>query len=104
MPGWTPALPALFGLRRLAVPAALHVRAVRVSRFRLGASPRDRQPLLLDRHPSGASPRLAGEIPYVAALVELDEGVRMASRLLNCDRNALQLGIRVELIFRGRHC
>lgn len=31
MPGWAAAIPALFGLRRVAVPPALHVRAVRVS-------------------------------------------------------------------------
>lgn len=45
-------------------------------------------------------PAFAADIPYVAALVELDEGVRMASRLLNCDLDALHLGLRVELIFR----
>ena len=45
-------------------------------------------------------PAFAGDIPYIAALVELDEGVRMASRLVNCDRGALQLGIRLELVFR----
>ncbi|MDP1875617.1 Zn-ribbon domain-containing OB-fold protein, partial [Phenylobacterium sp.] len=45
-------------------------------------------------------PAFATEIPYVAALVELDEGVRMASRLLNCDSNTLILGIPVELVVR----
>lgn len=45
-------------------------------------------------------PAFAAEIPYVAALVELDEGVRMATRLLDCDRTALKLGMRVELVFR----
>ena len=45
-------------------------------------------------------PAFAGEIPYIAALVELDEGVRMASRLLHCDRSSLQLGMRLVLVFR----
>jgi uncharacterized protein len=45
-------------------------------------------------------PAFAADIPYIAALVELDEGVRMATRLLNCDRATLELGLRVELIFR----
>jgi uncharacterized OB-fold protein len=45
-------------------------------------------------------PAFAADIPYIAALVELDEGVRMASRLLNCERNALRLGLRVELLFQ----
>lgn len=45
-------------------------------------------------------PAFAADIPYIAALVELDEGVRMATRLLNCDRSALQLGLRVELVFQ----
>lgn len=45
-------------------------------------------------------PAFAGDIPYIAALVELDEGVRMATRLLHCDRDSLQLGMRLELVFR----
>jgi len=45
-------------------------------------------------------PAFAADIPYIAALVELDEGIRMATRLLSCDHNALQLGLRVELVFQ----
>ena len=45
-------------------------------------------------------PAFAADIPYVGAVVELDEGVRMATRLLECDPAGLKLGDRVELVFK----
>lgn len=44
-------------------------------------------------------PAFADEIPLVAAVVELEEGVRMASRLIECSPDALELDMPVELTF-----
>lgn len=45
-------------------------------------------------------PAFARDIPYVAAVVELEEGVRMATRLLDCDPGAVALDMPVELVFQ----
>lgn len=44
-------------------------------------------------------PAFAHEIPFVAAVVELEEGVRMATRLIDCAPDDLQLDMPVELTF-----
>ena len=44
-------------------------------------------------------PAFAGDIPFIAAVVELDEGVRMATRLVDCDHDKLELDLAVELDF-----
>jgi len=46
-------------------------------------------------------PRFAGSIPYVPALIDLDEGVRMPSRLLHDapDPAAIRIGMRVSVRF-----
>ena len=44
-------------------------------------------------------PAFADEIPLVAAVVELEEGVRMDSRLIECSPDALELDMPVELTF-----
>lgn len=44
-------------------------------------------------------PAFAHEIPFVAAVVELEEGVRMATRLIDCAPDELQLDMPVELTF-----
>src|SRR3546814_4695574 len=38
-------------------------------------------------------PAFAAEIPFVAAVVELEEGVRMATRLIGCDHERLALDL-----------
>lgn len=45
-------------------------------------------------------PAFAGDIPYITAVVELDEGVRMATRLLECAPDAVELDMPVELVFQ----
>jgi len=42
----------------------------------------------------------AFEVPFVAAVVELDEGVRMVSQLMDVDPSMLALDLRVEVEFR----
>ena len=44
-------------------------------------------------------PAFAAEIPFVAAVVELEEGVRMATRLIGCDHERLALDLPVEVEF-----
>lgn len=45
-------------------------------------------------------PAFAQDVPYVAAVVELEEGVRLATRLTACDPGDLRLGLPVRLAFR----
>lgn len=37
--------------------------------------------------------------PYVAAIVELDEGYHMVSNVVSCDSSVLNIGLRVGLVF-----
>ncbi|PIU55381.1 MAG: hypothetical protein COS88_04720 [Chloroflexi bacterium CG07_land_8_20_14_0_80_51_10] len=50
-------------------------------------------------HPS--SPAWAAETPYVVAVVELEEGVRMASNIVDCLTEKLYIGMPVEVIFES---
>lgn len=51
------------------------------------------------RHPI---PRevFADEVPYVVALIDLEEGVRIASNLIGIEPDAVRDGMAVEVIFR----
>lgn len=44
------------------------------------------------RSPGGFS----DDVPYVTAVVELDEGARMFSRIIACDPEKVEIGMRVE--------
>jgi len=41
----------------------------------------------------------AFEVPYVIAIVELEEGVRMTTNVINCQPEALYVGMPVEVVF-----
>ncbi|OGA57629.1 MAG: hypothetical protein A3G81_03895 [Betaproteobacteria bacterium RIFCSPLOWO2_12_FULL_65_14] len=41
----------------------------------------------------------AGEVPYVVALVELEEGVRMPTNIVGCEPGAIRAGMPVEVVF-----
>lgn len=41
------------------------------------------------------------EVPYVVALVDLDEGVRMMTRLVDVEPAAVRVGMPVEVAIRG---
>jgi len=43
--------------------------------------------------------RLAGRVPYVIAIVELDEGLHMTSTVVGCDIEALRIGQRLIVDF-----
>jgi uncharacterized protein len=40
------------------------------------------------------------QLPYVAAMVDLEEGVRISTNIVNCPANALQIGMPVALQFK----
>ncbi|MFN8544458.1 MAG: OB-fold domain-containing protein [Candidatus Binatia bacterium] len=44
-------------------------------------------------------PAFAGETPYAAVVVEMDEGVRLLSRVVDVAPDALAVGMPVEVIF-----
>ncbi|MBC7164295.1 MAG: Zn-ribbon domain-containing OB-fold protein [Roseovarius sp.] len=49
------------------------------------------------RRPAG--PAFADDVPYVVALIELDEGPRMMSRIQTDDPEKVHIGARVEVTF-----
>ncbi len=53
------------------------------------------------------NPAMAEAVPYVVALVDLDEGVRLMSNVVHCDPDSVKVGDRVKLawepIAEGRH-
>jgi uncharacterized protein len=44
-------------------------------------------------------PPFPGRVPYVAAIVELEEGPRMMTNVVGCDLDALRVGMPVEVTF-----
>lgn len=44
-------------------------------------------------------PSFADKVPYTLALIELDEGVRMMSNIIDCDPMTVEIGMRVEVTF-----
>jgi uncharacterized protein len=42
------------------------------------------------------------EVPYVIALVDLDEGFRMMMNLRDCPLDAVRIGMRVKIVFEQR--
>lgn len=45
------------------------------------------------------TPAFRDQVPYVLALIDLDEGVRMMSNVIDCDPGVVRIGLRVEVIF-----
>jgi hypothetical protein len=46
-------------------------------------------------------PPFPDRVPYVAAIVELDEGPRVMTNIEQCDFEALEIGMRVQVGFRA---
>ena len=44
-------------------------------------------------------PAFAEDVPYAIVLVELDEGVRVMSNMVNCDPEQVHIGMPVRLVF-----
>ena len=47
----------------------------------------------------GVGPAFRDDIPFVTVIVELDEGPRMMSHLINCLPESVQIGMRVSVVF-----
>lgn len=47
-----------------------------------------------------APPAYADEAPYVVALIDLDEGFRMMSRVVDCDPESVAVGQSVRVVYR----
>jgi uncharacterized OB-fold protein len=46
-------------------------------------------------------PPFAKKVPYVAAIVDLDEGPRMMTNVIDCDVEALRVGMPLHVVFRA---
>ncbi|RJP23029.1 MAG: Zn-ribbon domain-containing OB-fold protein [Deltaproteobacteria bacterium] len=51
---------------------------------------------------SMVEPRFMDELPYTIAYVDLAEGVRLMSRIVECDPKDIQIGMEVEVTFFTR--
>jgi len=51
------------------------------------------------RHPIPAEV-YASEVPYVVALIDLDDGTRMPGNIIGCEPESISGGMRVELLFK----
>ena len=49
-----------------------------------------------------SDPAFASQVPYVVALIELDEGVRMMSNIVGSDALNVEIGDRVSVTFEDR--
>lgn len=50
-------------------------------------------------HNMGPTPAYKGDPPYVVALVELEEGVKMMTNIVDCDPKDVTIGMEVEVVF-----
>lgn len=44
-------------------------------------------------------PKFMGDLPYVIAMVDLEEGIRMTTRIVNCKPDDVNIGMNVEVVF-----
>jgi uncharacterized protein len=44
-------------------------------------------------------PKFWDDLPYVLAMVDLEEGIRMMTRIVDCDPEDVQIGMDVEVVF-----
>jgi hypothetical protein len=45
-------------------------------------------------------PPFGERVPYIAAIIDLDEGVRMMTNLEQCDEADIRIGMAVQVAFR----
>jgi len=45
------------------------------------------------------APRFEKDVPYNLALIELEEGVRMMSNIVDCPNDDIKIGMTVEVVF-----
>jgi uncharacterized protein len=44
-------------------------------------------------------PKFMPDLPYVLAMVNLEEGIRMMTRIVECDPEKVEMGMDVEVVF-----
>jgi uncharacterized OB-fold protein len=44
-------------------------------------------------------PAFQHDVPYAAAVIEMDEGVRLVSQVIDCPPDELEIGMPVEVVF-----
>lgn len=44
-------------------------------------------------------PGFEDDVPYVVAMIELDEGVRLVSQIIDCEPKKIFIGLRVSVVF-----
>jgi uncharacterized OB-fold protein len=53
------------------------------------------------------NPSMGARVPYVVAIVQLEEGVRMMTNVINCPLENVKVGMQVKLAWeelpKGRH-
>lgn len=47
----------------------------------------------------GVEKEFAGDLPYVLAYIDLEEGVRIMTRIVACDPETVSIGMDVEVVF-----
>lgn len=45
-------------------------------------------------------PEFQMQVPYTVAIIELDEGARVTGQIVDCEQDCVQIGSRVESVFR----
>jgi enoyl-CoA hydratase/carnithine racemase/uncharacterized OB-fold protein len=45
-------------------------------------------------------PKFMGDLPYVIAMADLEEGIRMTTRIVNCKPENVAIGMNVEVVFQ----
>ena len=48
---------------------------------------------------AGVEKKFAADLPYVLAYINLDEGIRMMTRIVGCDPDQVNIGMDVEVVF-----
>jgi len=51
---------------------------------------------------ANVEPKFMDELPYTIAYVDLDEGVRMMTRIVDCKPEDIKFDMEVEVVFRER--
>ena len=48
---------------------------------------------------AGVEEKFAADLPFVLAMVDLEEGIRMMTRIVECEPEAVSIGMDVEVVF-----
>lgn len=48
---------------------------------------------------AGVEEKFSADLPYVLAMIDLDEGIRMMGNVVDCDPTAVEIAMDVEVVF-----